>query len=327
MHTIFYSLTKSQQLWLKTNFASFNAKYKTGVLSVKNLPPKNTEIISIHSDSLITQEILQKLPNLKLIVTRTVGVDHIDLAACHRSKVAVANNPGLNSIAVAEFTFGMLLTYQRHIIKGVTFGKQLRFNDENLIGAELFGKTIGIVGTGAIGSHVARIAKGFGMKILGYDTKRNLSNVQRLGMKYLGLKQLVQQSDIITLHIPATPLTEQLFDRTLLSYVKPGAVLVNMARGSVIDPKAVLHFLDKGLLSAYLADVVHNEHQLRLGISRLSGRDELVMRFQRQLVKHPHTFFTPHIAHATAESGERILRNTVQIIRQFERGKKIQTIL
>ena len=327
MQTTFFGLSKAQKIWLKANFAGLKVRFQTGSLSIDNLPPQGTEIISIHSDSPVTQEILKRLPKLKLIVTRTAGVDHIDLAACHRLNVAVANNAGLNSIAVAEFTFGMLLTYQRHINKGLTVGRQLKFNDESLIGTELFGKTIGIVGTGAIGSHVARIAKGFGMEILGYDTKKNLSNAQRLGMKYLGLKQLVQKADIITLHIPATPLTEQLFNRTLLSHVKPGAVLVNMARGSGGEPKAVLHVLDKGLLSAYLADVVQNEYQFRSGAIHLSTKDRLILKFQRQLAKHPNTFLTPHIAHATEESSERILRNTAKMIQQFERGKKITVIL
>lgn len=322
----FYGLTKAQKLWLKQRYPRLVFQAYAGVMTLDNLPSPKTEILSVPSDCHINSLILKQLPNLKLIITRTAGLDHIDLAACHRAKVSVANNPGLNAIAVAEFTMGLVSNYFRQIPDCIAIGGQLKFND-NLIGRELFGKTIGIVGTGAIGSHVARIAKGFGMELLGYDAKKNLKAVKQLGLRYLGLKQLVQKADVITLHVPATPLTEQMINRTLLTQVKPGAVLVNTARGSVIDVKAVLAALDKGRLGAYLADVVQNEHQLRTHPRRLSPRDRLVMKLQQQLAKHPKVWLTPHVAHATQESSERILANTAQLIEDFSRGKKIPVVL
>lgn len=327
MLTTFYGLTAKQKQWLKQNHPHLKLQHKSGSLTLTNLPSRATEIVSIHSDSGINQALLKHLPKLKLIITRTAGVDHIDLAACQRSNVAVVNSSKLNSIAVAEFTFGLILSYLRDLPNSIAVGRQLKFNSAVMEGGELNGKTLGVVGTGAIGSHVARIAKGFGMNILAYDAKRNLSQARQLNMRYLSLKQLVQKADIVSLHVPATPLTEQMINRALLSQFKTGAILVNMARGSVIDSKAVINALNQNRLAGYLADVLQNEQQLRGYHGRLSPKDRLIIKLQKQLAKHPRVWLTPHIAHATEQSMERILEHCVQIIQHFQQGKKISSII
>ncbi len=326
MKVVYFGLSAKQKSWLKSQRSRYDWRAAAGPITLKHLPSQGTEVISIHTESRITSAILDKLPNLKLIVTRTAGVDHIDLAACHRRKVAVVNCPGLNASSVAEFTFALLLSYQRRLPEALQDGKKLLLGSEKLAGLELAGKTLGIVGTGAIGQRVAQIGAGFGMKLLGYDAKRNAKAAKKLGLTYLGLKQLLQRSDVVSIHVPATPLTEHMFNRSLLGHIKHNAILVNTARGSVVEPKAVLWALDNGKLQAYLTDVLDKEQQIYLH-GRATPKDRLIIKWQKQLLRHPRVLATPHIAHYTAESELRILEYTHDSIGKFLSGKKISAII
>lgn len=327
MTTVFYGLSPLQKQLLSRSAPKLKFQAKSGQLNLRNLPNPKTEILSIHSDSQIDSTILAKLPNLKLILTRTVGVDHIDLAACRSAKIAVANCANLNANAVAEFTIGLLMAYQRNIPKSLLRGKKLHFDDTDLLGNELAGKTLGVVGTGAIGSKVAQIAYGFGMELIGYDAKKNRKLEQKFNLRYMGLKQLFQKADVISLHVPATPLTERLVNRNLLAQVKDGVILVNTARGSVVDTKSLIRALDTGKVSAYLTDVLDREAQLRSGFRPSNLREKQAIMEQKQLVRHPEVWVTPHIAHATAEASVRILEYAVQQIVRFQKGQKISQII
>jgi D-lactate dehydrogenase len=327
MNTTFYGLTARQKIWVKQAAPKLGARFKAGSVAIDNLPSSATEILSIHTESHITPAVLANLPNLKLIITRTAGVDHIDLAACRRAKVAVANCAGLNATAVAEFAMGLLLSYLRRLPTALEQGRRLQFGSDQMTGLELAGKTLGVVGTGAIGSNLARIAKGFGMEVVGFDTHKNFSLVKQAGLRYIGLKQLFQRSDIISLHIPGTPLTERIINRTLLSQVKSGAVLLNTARGSIVDAKAVIKALDSGRLQAYLTDVLDKEQYLRHQPRELSPKARAVLKLQRELVSHPKVWVTPHVAHDTAEASQQILAHTLSLIELFGKGKKISTII
>lgn len=327
MSTAFYGLSPMQKQLLQQLAPKLQVQIKSGLLSIRNLPSPKTEILSVHSDCQINAALLAKLPKLKLIITRTVGVDHIDLAACRRAKIAVANCPGLNSIAVAEFTIGLLLGYLRNEPQALAAGKKLLFNDASFTGRELAGKTLGIVGTGAVGSQVAQIAHGLGMTLLGFDARKNRKLERKFKLRYMGLKQLFQKADVISLHVPATPLTEHLVNRALLSHVKPGVVLVNTARGSVVETKALIQALDNGKVSAYLTDVLQHEAHLRSGFKQLSVKEKQGILEQKRLVKHAQVWVTPHIAHATVESTARILDYTIQQISRFQKGQKIPLII
>ncbi len=327
MITAFYGLSPVQKQLLKKSAPKLKVQIKSGLLSVRNLPSPKTEILSVHSDCQINAGLLAKLPNLKFIITRTVGVDHIDLAACRRAKVAVANCPGLNSTAVAEFTMGLLLVYLRNVPQALQAGKKLQFNDAGFMGGELAGKTLGIVGTGAIGSQIAQIANGFGMTLLGFDARKNRKLEQKFKLRYMGLKQLFQKADVITLHVPATPLTEHLVNRALLSHVKPGVVLINTARGSVVETKALIQAMDNEKVAAYLTDVLQYEAHLRSGQKQLSTKEKQGILEQKRLAKHAQVWVTPHIAHATAEASARVLDYTIQQIARFQKGQKISLII
>lgn len=326
MPSVFYGVTAKQKHWLLDSGIKFPVKFHPGSLTLNNLPHPSTQIISVHTDSKVTKEILAKLPNLKLIVTRTAGVDHIDLTACKLNKVSVANCAGLNAEAVAEFTFGLLLNYLREIPQGLILGHALQFGKEHLTGIELSGKTLVVVGTGAVGSRVAQIGKGFGMNIIGYDNRKNMQLVKSTGMRYLGLKQAFQKADVVSLHIPSTPMTEKIINRDLLARLKPGAVMVNTARGSLVDTRAIIRALDSGRLGAYLTDVLDYEHHLR-GVQKVTNKEKEQIKLQKQLVRHPNVWTTPHMAHDTEEAAIRIFKHTIELIKAFKKGQKIPLII
>ncbi len=323
----FYNVTVKEREQIKKIPHKFGADYFSEKVTITNLPNKNTEILSVHANSKITAEMIKKLPNLKLIVTRTAGFDHIDLKAATAAKIKVANCAGLNADSVAEFVFGLILNQYRHFPKAFAIGKRLDFHgqESKLFGHELRGKTIGIIGTGAIGSYVARIAKGFGMNLIGFDAFKNKDLAKETGLKYVTLPQLVKQSDIVTLHVPAIPSTNKMISAKLLSGFKTGSLLVNASRGAVVDTGAVIKALQSGKLGGFMADVLEIEASPK-NVSKFTASQKKMWALQKKLANLPNVLLTPHTAHATVESDERLFTHTFETILAFQKGNKISCV-
>jgi D-lactate dehydrogenase len=231
----------------------------------------------------VTAGMMDQLPELGLIATRSTGTDHIDVAEAGRRGITIASVPDYGSVAVAEYTFALLLTLTR-----------IRPHLEP--GTDLSGKVLGVIGTGAIGRHVMQIAHGFGMNVLAYDLEH------RPGIHYADLDDMLAQADVITLHIPATPATRHFISDERLAAMKPGVILVNTARGSLVDTAALSRALHSGQVSAAGLDVVE------LG-SDAEGRIAL-----------PNTVITPHVAYNTREAIRRISDITLDNIRHWLQG-------
>ena len=204
----------------------------------------DAEVISSFITTKWPREVLQQLPKLKLLLTRSVGFDHIDLAATKELGITVCNVPDYGSHVIAEHVFALLLGTLRHIHLGDKRVREGHFDYHGLRGFALKGKTIGIIGTGKIGARVARIARGFGMNIVATDQCKNLELESDVGVRYVELEQLLQESDVITLHVPATKETEHMMNAKTMKMMKDGVVLVNTARGSLIDSAALLLALE-----------------------------------------------------------------------------------
>ena len=192
---------------------------------------KNAEILSVfaHSDVLDTKK-LDFFPNLKLIATRSTGINHIDKAYCQKRNIQIQNVPYYGAQTVAEFAFGLLLALSRHLISATQDMSHNQIHISKYTGFDLYGKTIGIVGTGSIGAHMIQLAQSFGMKILAYDLYPN-KTFKKL---YVPFHQLLKESDIISLHIPSTPQNYHLFNKKTFTQMKKGAYLINTARGTSI---------------------------------------------------------------------------------------------
>jgi len=267
---------------------------------------KDAEVLSCFIYSKLTKEVLARMPNLKLIVTRSVGFDHIDLAACQDRGIVVCNVPDYGSYVIAEHVFALLLSTMRRINEGDKRVEGGTFDYHGLRGMTLRGKTIGIVGTGKIGRRVAQVAHGFGMKIVAFDRCRTLELVDLLGVEYVSLEDLYARSDIITLHMPAIPETEHMINEKAITQMKDGMILVNTARGSFIDSKALLKGLQGGKIRYALLDVLEHEKNFTEN---------------KELINHPNVVTTPHIAFYSEESIKSMFVDCFESIEQWKAGK------
>lgn len=264
------------------------------------------EIISCFIYSKFGRSELDVCKRLKLLCARSVGTDHIDLQECERRGITVCNVPDYGSHVIAEHVFALLLSATRHIREADERVESGEFDYHGLRGMSLKGKTIGVIGTGKIGRKVCRIADGFGMKVLAFDQCRNLELVDLFNVRYIPIGELLSESDIITLHLPATKDTHHMIDGKAIATMKNGVVLINTARGELIDTAALVLGLKKGKFSHVLLDVLEHEKNFK-------GNEELI--------KFPNVVTTPHIAFYADESMQRMYEDCFDSIDQFLQGK------
>lgn len=267
---------------------------------------RESEAVSCFIQTHFTKDILVRLPKLKLLSTRSVGFDHIDIETCRQRGIVVCNVPDYGSHVIAEHVFALLLSTLRHIPEGLKKVTEGVFDYHGLRGMALRGKTIGIVGTGKIGRCVAGIAHGFGMNILGVDECRTLELTDLFGLQYVSFRQLLTQSDIITLHVPETKETEHMIDASSFNVMKNDVILVNTARGSLIDSRALLDALITGNIAYALLDVLEHEQNFEEN---------------RELISHPRVVTTPHIAFYADDSMRNMYLDCFQSIETWQAGK------
>ncbi|HYZ01089.1 MAG TPA: NAD(P)-dependent oxidoreductase, partial [Candidatus Binatia bacterium] len=211
---------------------------------VRGAPPAEVapgaRVLSVFIASRVDGETLAALPDLELVTTRSTGYDHLDVMACAARGVSVATVPSYGENTVAEHTFALILALSRKVHRAWVRTQRGDFSIDGLQGFDLRDRTIGIVGTGHIGLHVAKIARGFGMEVVASDPRPQPLLAEVLGFRYLPLEELVAAADIVTLHAPHLPATHHLVDRRLLERCKRGALLINTARGGLVDTAAVL---------------------------------------------------------------------------------------
>jgi D-lactate dehydrogenase len=257
----------------------------------------------------VTREVLERLPNLKLIVTRSAGYDHIDLAEAARRGLPVCNVPDYGSHMIAELAFGLLLAVARNVVRGdERYRRERRFSDEGLRGVELRGKTLGVIGVGRIGLHSIRIANGFGMKVVAYDVVENKPAAQALGFEYAPLERVLAASDAVTLHVRLSEATHHLMNTERLAQMKPGAILVNTSRGAVVETQALIAALRSGSLGGAGLDVLEDERETHHDFSGLN------------------VVVTPHLGWYTDGAVERILAITLENIAAFLRGEIVNRV-
>lgn len=285
----------------------------------------DADIISVFVKSEVRQPVIDLLPNLKLIATRSMGFDHIDVAYAKTKGIRAVNVTTYASHPVAEFAFALLLTVTRRIYHAYD---QLRdgtdFDIRGLKGFNLYGKTLGVAGTGRIGKNVATIAKGFGMQVLAYDVKPDEAFAAEHGVRYVPLPELVAYSDIISVHVPYLKETHHLFDRALFGQMKKGVIFINTARGEVVDTHALIAALRDGTVWGAGLDVLEAErqfHEEQREVAEDRGNiDYELLTANHVLIDMPNVIVTPHIAFETVEALAEISRSTAQSITNFIAG-------
>jgi D-lactate dehydrogenase len=291
----------------------------------------DAEMLCVFVSSAVKQPEIDALPNLKYIVARSTGVDHIDVAYAKGKGIAVANVPKYGAHTVAEFAFALLLAVSRRIIDAVEqVREQNDFTVQKLGGFDLFGKTIGVVGTGAIGRNVVGIARGFGMNVLMFDKFPNESLVGD-GAKYVGMDELLAQSDVVTVHVPMMPENYHLLGKEQFAKMKQGVIVINTARGDLVDGMALCEALDQGRVAGAGIDVLEGERSLRDELELVHGgssADELKnVIADHVLLKHPKVVFTPHIAFNSKEAYHEILSVSAKDAAAFIAGTPVNVVL
>jgi D-lactate dehydrogenase len=287
----------------------------------------DAEAITVFVNSTLDADALARFPSLRLIVTRSAGYDHVDLEYCRARGIIVSNVPDYGDYTVAEYVFALVLALSRHLIEAATRTQRGDFSQSNLRGFDLRGKTLGVVGTGRIGRRTIEIARGFAMDVVAFDLHPNEALADSLGFRYSGFADVLAHADVLTLHVPATPKTHHLISDREFAAMKEGAVLVNTARGDIVDTSALVRALADKRLAAAGLDVLPEEPLMRdeAEIFRKNGWDrnhDLHRALASHVLLHfPNVIITPHIAFNTDGALRRILDTTLSNIRAFARGQ------
>jgi len=289
------------------------------------------DVISVFIYSKITKKALGKLKKVKMIATRGTGFDHIDVEECRKRKIIVCNVPTYGENTVAEHTFALILNLTRKIHKAWERTRRLDFSQKGLMGTDLRGKTLGVIGVGNIGRHVIRIAKGFEMDVIAFDILKNKKLEKRLGFRYVPLDYLLRNSDIITLHCPYSKKTHHLINKGNIKKIKKGALLVNTARGALIETDALVNALDSGILAGAGLDVLEDECLIKEDAQVMSRHfpkkcDMKIILEDHILAKKDNVIITPHNAFNSKEALQRILDTTVLNIKGFINNKAVNKV-
>lgn len=256
----------------------------------------------------------------KFIALRSAGFNHIDLAAAALEKLTVVRVPKYSPYAVAEFAVSLILSLNRKIHEAHQRVQKHNFSLDGLLGFDLHGKVVGVVGVGAIGQVLAKIMLGFGCRVLAYDVVHDPDCI-KMGVEYCVLDELYRDADIISLHCPLTAETEYLIDQDAFSKMKPGVMLINTARGGLLDTKAAIAALRSGTLGYLGMDVYEKEVGLFFrDCSTVPLHDPDFLELQT----FPNVLITGHQAFLTREALSRIAATTLQSASDFAAGKPIQ---
>jgi D-lactate dehydrogenase len=309
---------------------------------------KDAEIVSTFIHSRITAEFLATRPLVRFLATRSTAVDHIDLAACEKRGIVVACVQGYGETTVAEHTFALILALSRRLREVMLAPKGGRFSYAATRGFDLAGKTLGVIGMGRIGQHVAELAHAFRMQVLAYDVQESARLACVLDFTFVTLDELLAQSHIISLHAPLSPETYHILNRETLAQCQPGVLIINTARGSLIDTLALREALDSGHVGGAGLDVLQDERVMREPISRIIAAD-IIQHLRSDALAHDardadrllelqelmlgdavlaraNVVFTPHVAFNSVEAVERLQQVTLENINAFVAGKPVNTV-
>ncbi len=301
-------------------------EYIDDSIRLDNLNP-DAEVISVFPTSTITREMIEKLPKLKLIACRSTGFNNVDLAAATEYNITVTNVPTYGEATVAEYTFTLMLSLMRKLPQSLGFLNH-EVDVATLMGSDLNGKILGVVGTGHIGQHVIRMAKGFDMRVVAFDPYPKEELATEIGFEYHSLEELLKISDVVTMHAPLTAENTHLLNVERLALMKPSAILINTARGELVDTKALADVLQNGSLAGAGLDVLEGEQLFDLGeeiallrsnvLPSATGKQSVALI---ALNKMSNVILTPHNAFNTVEAISRINGTTCQNITRFWYGE------
>ena len=318
MKILFYDVKKLELNYLLENITNKIEPYflKNNLNNRTYIDEKfiDAKALSVFVSSVLDSETLSKFKNLKYIFLRCVGYSNVDLEYCKKNSILVFNTPNYGNSTVAEYAFSLLMTLSKKIVQAKKSVADGEIEQENLQGIELYSKTIGIIGLGAIGRKMVNIAHGFGMSVLAYDTNKNGA------YNFVELDELLKKSDFISIHCPLNEDTRNLIDRIAISKMKKNAIIINTARGEILDTQALYYALINKKIKGAALDVVECEEYLCQNYKRCCENVELKTTclkkffFIQKLIQLPNVIITPHNAYNTKEAMNRIVKITISNI-------------
>lgn len=329
----FFSVPQKEKNYLAKKFDKKKYElvfFKEGVDST-NPVLKDADVLSVFIYDNVDKKVIDTSKKLKLLATRSTGYNHINTEFAKKKKISVCNVPYYGENTVAEHTFALILALSRNIHKAYVRSQQSNFSLDGLRGFDLRGKTLGVIGAGSIGVHVMKIAKGFGMKVVAYDVKKNHMLEELLDFKYVDLNTLLSTSDIITLHCPYSEKTHHLINMNNINKIKKGALFINTARSGIIEPSALYYAIDRGIFSGAGLDVFEGEELLKEENQMLTKNVPLenveALLKRNLLIRRENIILTPHMAFDSQEAVERILDTTVENINSFFENKNYYKVI
>ncbi len=331
MKIAFFEVQEWEEPFLKEGLKEHEVRLFKHALDEKTVNTAvDCEVISVFIYSNLNKQLISRLGKARLVATRSTGFDHIDIIACREKGILVCNVPVYGDTTVAEHTFALILSISRLIHDSYERTRQGDFSCEGMQGFDLNGKTLGILGTGRIGIKVIEIAKGFKMNVLAFDKYPNMALAEKLGFNYTSADDLLRKSDVISLHLPLNQGTQHFINKETMATMKRGAVIINTARGGLIDTQALTEALINGHLSGAGLDVLEEEALIREEAQLLLDnvpRERLATMLRAHiLLRLKNVIITPHCAFNSKESLERLANSTIENIQAFIQGKPQNTI-
>ncbi|MDJ1482016.1 2-hydroxyacid dehydrogenase [Cytophagaceae bacterium YF14B1] len=277
---------------------------------------KGADVVCIFVNDKADAKVIKVLAQngIQLIALRCAGYNNVDLSACREEGIQVVRVPAYSPYSVAEHTIALILTLNRKTHRAYNRVKEGNFSLDGLMGFDLHGKTVGMIGLGKIGFITAQILKGFGCRVLGYDIAED-KEAKQIGVEYVSLQELLRTSDIISLHCPLTPQTHHIINKETISQMKKGVMIINTGRGALIDAKAAIRGLKNEQIGYMGLDVYEEEADLFFeDLSEKVIKDDVFMR----LLTFPNVLITGHQAFFTQNAMHNIAETTLQNIHEYE---------
>ena len=327
----FFETEAWERNYLEKAFANHRLVFESKPLTAEVVGDViDCDALSTFIYSPLKSDLLARFSNLKLVATRSTGYDHIDLEYCKRKGITVCNVPTYGIYTIAEHTFALILALSRKLIPSADRTRRGNFTLEGLRGFALAGKTLGIVGFGHIGKRVAQLGKAFGMNVV-VNTRHPEKVPPEARVQFVNLPTLLSQADIVSLHVPLTAETKHLINRDNIRLMKKGSILINTARGAVVETEAILLALEQGILAGAGLDVLEEECVLKEERALLAGEFLKTCDLKTQLLNHvlltkDNVVITPHNAFNSGEALQEILEITVANIEAWQAGKQQNTV-
>lgn len=330
---LFFEYRKTEEKFFEEFDPScFNIKFfKEGLneTTIENIPQEvleNVTVISVFVNSIVNEAVIKKFKNLRIIATRSTGVDHIDIEYCRKNHIAVTNVHNYGATTVAQYTFAMILALIRKLIPANLYMKNGTQENHLFLGRDLMSLTLGVIGTGAIGGSVCQLGHAFGMNVIAYDFVPKEELIVKAGVKYLEMAEVLEQSDIITLHLPYTNDNYNMISMPMFEQMKRVPYFINTSRGELVNLRDLKEALDRKLIAGAALDVLTCEaYTFRcedycpaVEICQAGCLDELAI--VKEIVNYENVIITPHIAYETQEAIDYILEISMNSVRDFFKG-------